>query len=157
MLIVTKNNPIINQRGATNCSVLVVSNLLSRHVHPVPVIQGTSIEECFISSGIHFKQIYYLDNILDELTKDNTVAAGMAMTPYFLSAAMARTGVLRKPKASDTINGYHAVEFVGYGDGYLFTRNTWGPSWGIDGHFKMPYEFYRNPYFVQGCYTISDK
>lgn len=31
----------------------------------------------------------------------------------------------------------HAVDVVGYGDGYWMVRNSWGGSWGADGYMKM--------------------
>lgn len=31
----------------------------------------------------------------------------------------------------------HAVNVVGYGDGYWILRNSWGTTWGEEGYFRM--------------------
>lgn len=33
--------------------------------------------------------------------------------------------------------GGHAIELVGWGDGYWIARNTWGKDWGRDGYFYI--------------------
>lgn len=50
-------------------------------------------------------------------------------------------------KKSD-INGYHCVLLVGYDDefrgGIFIARNSWGSSWGREGHFYFPYHLINN-------------
>ena len=46
------------------------------------------------------------------------------------------TGVYKKDDCSKN-NGGHAVSIVGYKDNYWIVRNSWGPSWGESGYFRI--------------------
>ena len=68
---------------------------------------------------------------------------GFTVYESFESAAVARTGVLNLPKKSERAMGGHAVCAVGYDDGAqrFIVRNSWGPDWGKQGYFTMPYAY----------------
>ena len=57
--------------------------------------------------------------------------------------SITKTGLMPVPAANETLLGGHCVVAVGYDDakhgGSLIVRNSWGPSWGDNGHFYMPY------------------
>jgi C1A family cysteine protease len=40
--------------------------------------------------------------------------------------------------------GGHAVVAVGYDmkKKFVWVRNSWGPTWGIDGYFKLPFAWF---------------
>jgi C1A family cysteine protease len=55
------------------------------------------------------------------------------------------TGILKYDPAEPE-NGGHAVLCCGYNDdingiGYIKVMNSWGPNWGDNGYFYMPYEY----------------
>ena len=54
-----------------------------------------------------------------------------------------KSGVLHLPKQGERQLGGHAVCAVGYDDEAkrLLVRNSWGPGWGKQGYFTMPYDY----------------
>jgi len=36
--------------------------------------------------------------------------------------------------------GYHAMQIIGWGDGYWIVENSWGPSWGENGTVRIPFD-----------------
>ena len=55
------------------------------------------------------------------------------------------------PKKSERVLGGHAVLAVGFNDKQkrFIVRNSWGPGWGLQGYFTMPYAYLTNPQLVQ--------
>lgn len=53
------------------------------------------------------------------------------------------TGILKMPKASETMLGGHAIACVGvdYPKRVFKIRNSWSPLWGDRGYFSMPFDF----------------
>ncbi len=51
------------------------------------------------------------------------------------------------PGPGDMYVGNHAAVAVGYDDGKkrVTILNSWGPHWGDNGYFYMPYEFIASP------------
>ena len=63
----------------------------------------------------------------------------------FLSPQVMRNGWVTKPGPKEKNLGGHAVVIVGYNDSNqcFIVRNSWGPLWGIQGYFFMPYTYYQ--------------
>lgn len=96
------------------------------------------------------------------------ILIGMDVYESFEGDAVAKTGIMPMPRASEKKFGGHAVLVVGYMDnpryglsrrpvfpsGYLIVRNSWGEKWGDKGYFYMPYEYltpdYTYDYWVMG-------
>jgi C1A family cysteine protease len=73
------------------------------------------------------------------------------------SAEVKRTGIMPFPNVKrEQLKGGHAVLAVGYDDHRkaVLVRNSWGPNWGVRGHFWMPYRFITNPEFTHSFWTI---
>ncbi|MGP8251858.1 MAG: C1 family peptidase [Terracidiphilus sp.] len=68
---------------------------------------------------------------------------GFTVYDAFESDAVAKSGVLDLPGATEQTQGGHAVLAVGYDDATeRFTvRNSWGADWGMNGYFTMPYAY----------------
>jgi len=68
---------------------------------------------------------------------------GFSVYSKFESGEMAETGELKMPTSKEILLGGHAVVAVGYDDNTqrFIVRNSWGDSWGIKGHFTMPYAY----------------
>lgn len=108
-----------------------------------------------------------LASIKQALTQ-NPVALGIMVYQSFESATTAKTGVVNLPAANEAFLGGHAVTLVGYDDrptvngrinpNYqrFIVRNSWGPNWGQNGHFTLPYSYVTNPNYAVDFWTISN-
>ena len=77
------------------------------------------------------------------LAAGHPVVFGFTVYESFESAEVAQTGVLNMPAHGESVVGGHCVVLVGYDDATqrFKGRNSWGESWGIRGHFTMPYAY----------------
>jgi C1A family cysteine protease len=75
------------------------------------------------------------------------IAFGFVAYPELESAQVAQSGVLPMPGLFEQTIGGHEVLMVGYDNatGYFKIRNSWGPGWGQNGYFLMPYAYATNP------------
>lgn len=81
---------------------------------------------------------------------------GFTVYESFESETVAQTGLMPMPSPSDTVLGGHAVLAVGYDDDqkHVIVRNSWGPNWGVQGYFYMPYDYITNPDLADDFWTI---
>jgi C1A family cysteine protease len=81
---------------------------------------------------------------------------GFTVYESFESADVAKTGVMPMPVATETVLGGHAVMAVGYDDAQqrFFVRNSWGPGWGMQGYFSMPYSYLLDQNLSDDFWTI---
>lgn len=67
---------------------------------------------------------------------------GFTVYDSFESDAVAKSGILPMPAATESVLGGHAVLVCGYttlnSQPYWIIRNSWGASWGDKGYFYMP-------------------
>jgi C1A family cysteine protease len=86
-----------------------------------------------------------------ELGLKRAMAAGFPITfgftvyDSFESDAVARTGRVPMPKASESVLGGHAVVMTGYTKTRVRCRNSWGTGWGMHGYFTMPLAYVLDP------------
>ncbi len=75
------------------------------------------------------------------------IAFGFIVYPELESDQVANTGVLPMPHLFERPIGGHEVLMVGYDDAtqHFKIRNSWGPGWGLNGYFLMPYAYATNP------------
>jgi C1A family cysteine protease len=68
---------------------------------------------------------------------------GFTVYDSFESAQVAHTGHVPMPQPSEKVAGGHAVLAVGFDDQnqWFLVRNSWGPDWGMQGYFTMPYQY----------------
>jgi C1A family cysteine protease len=75
------------------------------------------------------------------------------------SPEAAKANVMPVPKAGETFVGNHAVMVVGYEDArqQFIVRNSWGPKWGIQGYFWLPYAYATDPKLAGDFWTLTLK
>lgn len=76
---------------------------------------------------------------------------GFSVYNSFMSQIVSTTGRVPMPTRQEGNLGGHAVAAIGYNDGptevngipprHFLVRNSWGPRWGVNGNFYMPYEY----------------
>ena len=61
------------------------------------------------------------------------------------------------PASSERTVGGHAVMAVGYDDGQqrFLVRNSWGPGWGMQGCFTIPYAYLTDANLSNDFWTIT--
>lgn len=75
------------------------------------------------------------------------VSFGFAIYTSFMTATVARTGIVPTPDTSrERILGGHAMTIVGYDDDTqrFIVANSWGSDWGDEGFCYFPYDFMMN-------------
>lgn len=79
------------------------------------------------------------------LSRGRPVVFGFSVPSTFRTQT-AFNGILPFPAAGTTYIGGHAVVAVGYDDttGMVKCRNSFGPNWGSNGYFFMPYQWFAN-------------
>ncbi len=68
---------------------------------------------------------------------------GFTVYESFEGDAVAKSGMVEMPSATETEVGGHAVMAVGYNDSVqrFLVRNSWGSEWGVGGYFTIPYAY----------------
>jgi C1A family cysteine protease len=68
---------------------------------------------------------------------------GFTVYESFESQRVAQTGIVPMPRPGEQVVGGHAVLAVGYDDSQqrFIVRNSWGPTWGMQGYFTVPYAY----------------
>jgi len=99
---------------------------------------GSSITLYKQASG-SVKQFSTIDAIRQEVSTNGPVEAGFSVYSDFFNY---KGGVYVRTPGS-TLDGGHAVIIIGYGHDsasgldYWLCSNSWGPSWGLNGYFKI--------------------
>ena len=77
------------------------------------------------------------------LAEGYPIAFGFTCYPGLDSYEVASSGILPMPEAGEEPIGGHEVVLVGYDDAsrLFLVRNSWGTNWGLQGYFRMPYEY----------------
>ena len=84
-----------------------------------------------------------LDHMRACLASGYPMVFGFSVYESFEGEAVRRTGRLEMPAPDERVIGGHAVLAVGYLDAErrFIVRNSWGPGFGMDGYFTMPYDY----------------
>jgi C1A family cysteine protease len=110
------------------------------------------------------RAVQYLRVLQHDLDIEACLAAGFPVvfgfTVYesFEDPEVARTGIVPMPKRSEQPIGGHAVTLVGYDKAArtFLVRNSWGPEWGQDGYFTMPYAYVLSQDLADDFWTIRE-
>jgi C1A family cysteine protease len=77
------------------------------------------------------------------LAEGYPITVGMSVFESFKSPRVKKTGRVPMPRRGEKLLGGHAVLIVGYDEESerFLVRNSWGPDWGLDGYFTLPYAY----------------
>jgi C1A family cysteine protease len=81
---------------------------------------------------------------------------GFTCYDAFESDEVSRTGILNYPGPNESVVGGHSVLCCGFDDATqrVTVRNSYGPDWGQEGYFSMPYSYIDNPQLTNDCWTV---
>lgn len=99
-----------------------------------------------------------LDAILHCLAFTNRpIVIGIDIFESFESDAVAATGVVLMPGPYEKCLGGHAVLIVGYdmASQTFIVRNSWGPDWGDQGFFHLPFQYVLNTTLSEDLWVIE--
>ena len=97
-------------------------------------------------------------NVIEQLIAGGRpIIFGFSVYTAFEGPAVAKTGILNLPEPHETLLGGHAVLCVGYDrpNQRFLIRNSWGPKWGQQGYFTMPYDYLCNPKLADDLWCIE--
>jgi C1A family cysteine protease len=82
---------------------------------------------------------------------------GIGIYESFETQEVAKTGTVPMPDPGERLLGGHAVTVVGYDEATKrFTLlNSWGPEWGDEGFFTLPYEYLTHESLADDRWLIS--
>lgn len=103
-----------------------------------------------------YRRILTLDEMRACLAEGYPFVFGFTVYESFESQNVAKTGVLDMPQPNERTVGGHAVMAVGYDDHdkRFIVRNSWGPKWGLNGYFTMPYAYVADRNLSDDFWTI---
>lgn len=82
---------------------------------------------------------------------------GISVYESFESDQVAKTGIIPIPEKGEKLLGGHALYFGGGFDQHraMFKgQNSWGPNWGLQGNFWIPFAYLANPGLASDFWTI---
>ncbi len=115
-------------------------------------------KEAIKHKAIKYKRVTQeLKQIKGCLAEGFPVVVGLTVYSAFESSEVAQTGILNLPASDEKQLGGHAVLLVGYDDAdkHFIMRNSWGDSWGINGYFRIPFEYLTNVGLSRDFWTIE--
>ncbi len=98
-----------------------------------------------------------LQSIKSCLANGHPIVFGFVVFESFETEQVAKTGIMPMPNPQERQLGGHAVLCVGYNDvnNQFIIRNSWGPEWGQNGYFLMPYSYLTEPTLAADFWTIQ--
>lgn len=95
------------------------------------------------------------DIIRRVLASGYPIIFGVSVFDSFDTRDTERTGIVPYPKDSETMLGGHAILMCGYDEHVVYSRNSWGPKWGMKGYFTMPWDYVLNPDLAEDFWVIK--
>lgn len=114
-------------------------------------------EEGLLNQVLQYQRLTHIVNQMKGcLASGYPFVFGFTVYESFESDDVAKTGVLQMPGSKEQVVGGHAVLAVGYSDASqrFIVRNSWGPDWGQQGYFTMPYAYLSNSDLADDFWTI---
>ncbi len=106
---------------------------------------GVTLSYVIRKLGLNYYRITSLGGVLAALAEGHPVTFGFAVPASF--ETLSGDFVLKTPCRTEAILGGHAVLAVGYDlvSQTVLVRNSYGDEWGLNGYFKMPFDWFNSP------------
>lgn len=120
------------------------------------------LHQAYVEAARHRVKRYFaldgLDDLRHCLADGFPFLAGLSIYDSFLGSAVASTGIVPLPGINESLQGGHALCFVGYDDTTRMFRgrNSWGTSWGQAGYFEIPYDYLDNSGLASEFFTLRN-
>lgn len=126
-------------------------------VQPDPLCYSTALKAKALVYSSVSQDPYFIRHCLSMLGRP--VVFGFSVFEAFESDSVAATGKVPLPGSADAPIGGHAVQAVGYNDAsqMFLCRNSWGPGWGLEGYFWLPYAYLLNPDLSDDLWVIQSE
>ena len=117
-------------------------------------------QSCYQSARHHHALSYQrvprsLEMIKSSLAAHHPVVIGFSVYETFMN--MSPNGLMLMPVGNDRLLGGHAVAVFGYDDATsrFKVKNSWGPNWGDNGYFYMPYKYLMDPNLSDDFWNLN--
>jgi len=142
--------------------VLADQGVCQESLWPYDINKFTSkpSDECYQAAQAHKAIVYQRLTTLNDmracLAAGFPLVFGITVYESFESDQVAKSGIVPMPSKSERSLGGHALLAVGYNDQFstILVRNSWGPNWGINGYFTLPYQYISNNNLADDFWTI---
>ena len=118
-------------------------------------------KKCYLDAIKHRVVLYQrlvptLNQLRGCLASGYPFVFGFTVYESFESPKVAKTGHAPMPAPRERSIGGHAVMTVGYEDSkqWFIIRNSWGPRWGMEGCFTLPYAYVSDAQLAEDFWTI---
>lgn len=104
------------------------------------------------------------ENVIGCIHHGFPIDFGITVYDSFMSDSVAATGIIPMPASSESVQGGHAIDIVGYNDQNqenagippltFVIRNSWATTWGAKGYGFLPYDYVLNPQYSSDFWMI---
>lgn len=104
----------------------------------------------------NYRRLYTTDQIVRALNNNRPVVVGMNVYTQFFDLNEENSTVELPTNRVAEYYGEHAVYLVGYDQAKkeFLAKNSFGPNWGDDGYFYMPYDYAKAEVFESWIFDI---
>src|ERR1039457_2030300 len=129
--------------------------------YAIPKFKTKPSKPCYVEALKHKVTLYQrLVPTLNQLK--GCIASGYPFVFGFTvynsceSPAVAKSGHAPMPSPGEAVIGGHAVMGIGYDDSkqWFIVQNSWGPTWGINRYFTLPYAYLTDTSLADDFWTI---